>query len=310
MLSNVPFEIPAYLLERARALPKMTVAVAGAGNPIALESVRQAAEADLVEPILVGDPDDIRDSARSIGWDLAGCRIEAADSEAKASEKAVALCRHGEAALLMKGHVHTDEIMRAVIDRENGLRTGRRTSHVFHMTIPGCGRVIHITDAAINVNPNTDSKIDIVHNAIDMARALGMEQPKVAVLSGAETINPSMPSSVDADKVVSRMNSQPGTRAIIDGPLGFDNAVSAEAAKIKGIDSPVAGQADILVVPNLESGNFLFKQMVYFMSSTAAGVVMGAQVPIVLTSRADPPEARFAATAIAAIIAADKESEC
>ena len=130
---------------------------------------------------------------------------------------------------------------------------------------------------------------------------------KVAVLSGAETINPAMPSSVDADKVVNRINSQPGTSAIIDGPLGFDNAVSAEAAKIKGIDSPVAGQADILVVPNLESGNFLFKQMVYFMSATAAGVVMGAQVPIVLTSRADPPEARFAATAIAAIIAADKD---
>ena len=184
MLSNVPFEIPEYLLERARALPKMAVAVAGAGNPVALESVRQAAEADLVEPILVGDPDDIRDAARTIDWDTTSFRIEAADSEAKASEKAVALCRHGEAALLMKGHVHTDEIMRAVIDRENGLRTGRRTSHVFHMTIPGRDRVIHITDAAINVNPNTDSKIDIVHNAIDMARALGMDEGCCLVRSG------------------------------------------------------------------------------------------------------------------------------
>jgi phosphate acetyltransferase len=307
MLSNAPFEIPAYLAEQASSLPIMTVAVAGAANPIALESVRQVTDAGLVKPILVGDPYDIRNIAQNISWDLSDIRIEATDSEVKASETAVALCRNHEAALLMKGHVHTDAIMRAVIDRDNGLRTGRRTSHVFHMTIPGRDRVIHITDAAINVHPNTETKVDIVHNAIDMARALGMEKPKVAMLSGAETVNPAMPSSVDAEKVVNLINSQPGLKAIIDGPLGFDNAVSYEAARIKGIDSPVAGQADILVVPNLESGNFLFKQMVYFMSSTAAGVVMGAQVPIVLTSRADPPEARFAATAIAAIIAADKD---
>ena len=307
MLSEIPFEIPAYLADRASSLPTMTLAVAGAGHPITLESVKKTADIGLVRPILVGDPSDIRNIAEDISWDLSGIRIEAADSEVKASETAVALCRNHEAALLMKGHVHTDAIMRAVIDRDNGLRTGRRTSHAFHMTIPGRDRVIHITDAAINVHPNTETKVDIVHNAIDMARALGMEKPKVAMLSGAETVNPAMPSSVDAEKVVNLINSQPGLKAIIDGPLGFDNAVSYEAARIKGIDSPVAGQADILVVPNLESGNFLFKQMVYFMSSTAAGVVMGAQVPIVLTSRADPPEARFAATAIAAIIAADKD---
>ena len=307
MLSNTPFEIPSYLTERATNVPKMTVAVAGAGNPVALESIRQAVDAGLVEPILVGDLNDIREIAHSISWDLDGTRLEAANNEVNASEIAVALCRNKEATLLMKGHVHTDAIIRAVIDRENGLRTERRTSHVFHMTIPGRDRVIYITDAAININPSTETKIDIVYNSISMAHSLGIKKPKVAMLSGAETVNPSMPSSIDAEKVTNLINSQPGLEAIIDGPLGFDNAVSSEAAKIKGIDSPVAGQADILVVPNLESGNFLFKQMVYFMSSTAAGVVMGAQVPIVLTSRADPPEARFAAMAIAAIIAADKD---
>jgi phosphotransacetylase len=170
------------------------------------------------------------------------------------------------------------------------------------MTLPGRDRVIHITDAAINVHPGVSEKLDILLNAVELAHNLGMAEPKVAMLSGSETVNPAMPSSVEADEVVRLANNGAASGAIVDGPFGFDNAVSPEAARIKCVDSPVAGQADILVVPNLEAGNFLFKQMVYFMSATAAGIVMGAKVPVVLTSRADPPEARLAAAAIASII--------
>ncbi len=307
MLSTEPFQIPPYLTERIRDLPPLAMAVAGANNKLAMESARMVAEAGLVEPILVGDKDIIQAIAKDIGWDISKIRIVAADDEDQASEKAVALARNKEAALLMKGHVHTDSLMRAVINRENGLRTGRRTSHVFHMTIPRSDKVLFITDAAINVAPDVDIKMDILQNAVDMVHALGIDKPHVAVLSGAEVVNPSMPSSVEADAVVKRANNGAITGAIIDGPLAFDIAVSTEAAKIKGVESPVSGKTDILLVPNIESGNILFKQMVYFMSATAAGVVMGAQVPIILTSRADPPEARFASAAVAAIVAAANE---
>jgi phosphotransacetylase len=308
MLSKAPFEIPPYLIARAKNVPKCAMAVAGADHPVAMESVRRAAEADLVEPVLIGDPDAIRRIAHDLGWDVSGARIVPAKDESKAAEAAAALARAGEIAAIMKGHVHTDTLMRAVLQRDAGLRTERRTSHIFHMTVPGHERVLHITDGAVNVQPTVDDKVHIVQNAVDLARALGNPMPKVAILSGAETVNPSMPSSVDAAEVVRRANNGAIQGALVDGPLGFDNAVSPEAARIKGIDSPVAGHADIVIVPNLEAGNFLFKQMVYFMSAVAAGIVMGAKVPIVLTSRADPPEARFAAAAIAAIVAAQPKS--
>ena len=203
----------------------------------------------------------------------------------------------------MKGYVHTDALMKAVLNRRNGLLIGQRLSHVFHMTVPNSERVLMITDGAINVAPNTTTKIDIINNAVQLSHALGNTMPRVAMLSGTETVIESMPSSVDAAEVVKLANNGAVTGAIVDGPFAFDNAVSSEAAEIKGITSPVAGKADILIVPNIETGNGLFKMMVYFMSGLAAGVVMGAKVPIVLTSRADPPEARFAATAIAVIAA-------
>ncbi len=305
MLSTVPFEVPAHLMDKARGTPRLTMAVAGAGHPVAMESARRAAEAGLVEPVLVGDADAIRAIARDMGWNIGGVRIVAAGDESKAAETAAMLAGGGEVASLMKGHVHTDALMRAVLSRAAGLRTGRRISHIFHMTVPGRDRVMHITDAAINVQPGIDDKLDIVLNAVDVAHALGTAKPRVAVLSGAETVNAAMPSSVEAAEVVKRANNGAVQGALVDGPLSFDNAVSPEAAAIKGVDSPVAGRADILVVPNLESGNFLYKQMVYFMSATAAGIVIGARVPIVLTSRADPPEARLAAAALAAIVAAE-----
>ncbi len=303
MLSRLPFEFPAYLRDLAGPHGRVPMAVAGAGHPLVMDSARRAAEAGFIEPVLVGDPDAIAALAADIDWDVSAVRIVAAGDERRSCETAAALARGGEAAAIMKGHVHTDALMRALLAREAGLRTDRRVSHIFHMTVPGRDRVLHITDAAVNIQPDVAAKLDIVRNAVELAHGLGLAVPKVALLSGAETVNPSMPSSVEAAEVVRAAANGGIAGAVVDGPFGFDNAVSPEAARLKGIDSPVAGAADILVVPNLEAGNFLFKQMVYFMSATAAGVVMGAKVPVVLTSRADPPEARLAAAAIAAVVA-------
>ena len=304
MLSTEPFEVPGYLRELARGLPRVAMAVAGADHPVALESARRAAESGAIEPMLIGEADAIRSLAAGAGWDLGGVRVvEAADETGKAAA-AAALARGGEAAAIMKGHVHTDALMRAVLRRDAGLRAGRRASHVFHMTAPGRDGVLHVTDAVVNVRPDADEMLDIVNNAVELARALDSREPRVALLSGAEVANPAMPSSVQAAEVAARAAGGAVAGAVVDGPFGFDNAVSPEAARLKGIGGPVAGKADILVVPTIEAGNILFKQMVYFMSATAAGVVMGAKVPIVLTSRADPPEARLAAAFIAAIVAA------
>ena len=304
MLSTEPFEVPQYLVELASNLPSLAVAVAGADHPLALESARRAAETGAIEPVLIGDADTIRSLAEKAGWNLGDTRIVHEDDEGKKADVAAALARNREVAVIMKGHVHTDALMRAVLRRDAGLRTDRRTSHVFHMTVPGREGVLHVTDAVVNVQPDSGEMLDIINNAVELAHALGSETPHVALLSGAEVVNPSMPSSVQAAEVAARAADGEVQGAVVDGPFGLDNAISREAAELKGIDSPVAGNADILVVPNIEAGNILFKQMVYFMSATAAGVVMGAKVPIVLTSRADPPEARLAATFIAAIVAA------
>ena len=303
MLSEIPFEVPPYLLDRIESMDRVRMAIAGADHPIALKSARQGADAGLIDPVLVGDADIIRAAARDIDWDITSFAIVDAIGEEKAPAAAVALAKSGEVTSLMKGHLHTDALMKAVVNREHGLRTSRRLSHIFHMTVPDNDRVLMITDGAVNVQPDTDTKIDITNNAVEMAHALGNPKPRVALLSGTESVLPAMPSSVDAAKVVKRANAGEVKNAIVDGPFAFDNALSTKAAALKGMDGPVAGQADILVVPNIETGNGLFKMMVYFMSGLAAGVVMGAVVPIVLTSRADPPEARFAATAIAAIVA-------
>ena len=303
MLSDKPFEVPPYLLDRIEGTDRVRMAIAGADHPIALESARQGADAGIIEPVLVGDADVIRAAARDIDWDVDAYAIVDAVGEERAPAAAVALAKSGEVSSLMKGHLHTDTLMKAVVNREHGLRTARRLSHVFHMTIPDNDRVLMITDGAVNVKPDLDTKIDIINNAVEMAHTLGNPNPKVALLSGTESVLPAMPSSVDAAKAVKRANAGEVKNATVDGPFAFDNALSPEAAALKGMDSPVAGQADIVVVPNIETGNSLFKMMVYFLSGLAAGVVLGAAVPIVLTSRADPPEARFAATAIAAMVA-------
>ena len=307
MLSDLPFDTPDHVIAKAAGGTPAVTAVAGAGSRVALESARRAAAHGLIEPVLVGDPDAVAALAEKIGWDIGSVRMVAASDERRASETAVALARGGEVAALMKGQVHTDALMRAVVDRDNGLRAGRRMSHVFYMTAPGRAGSITISDAAINVAPDAGMKLDIVNNAVSLLHALGIAEPRVAVLSATEAPIAAMPSSLEAAEVVRRAAAGEVEGAVLDGPFALDVAVSPEAADIKGVDSPVAGRADLLVMPNIEAGNAVFKAMVYFMSATAAGLVMGAKVPIMLTSRADPPEARLTSAALAAIVAAHSD---
>jgi len=304
MLSDHPFEVPDALIEKAHKLPAVNMAIAVADHPVALESAKQATDAGFIVPTLIGDKGDIERLARDLGWDISGIRIVQSKPEDHAADAAVQLASANEVQALMKGQLHTDSIMRAVISRNAGLRTDRRISHVFHMTAPKSDKVLMITDGAVNVAPNEETLLHIVQNSVDLAHALGYDMPKVAMLSGSESVMDSMPSTVLARKIVERANTGEVTGAHVDGPFGFDNAVSPEAATLKGIGGPVAGQADVLVAPNIEMGNGLFKMLVYFRSALAAGVVLGAKVPVVLTSRADPPEARFAACAIAQLRAA------
>lgn len=301
MLSTVPRECPAFLLERAKALPRVVTAVVNPVNPLSLSSAKRACDEGLIEPLLVGDPARIRQLAEEIDWDLHDLSVLPAADEAQSAEIACALAGAGEAAALMKGHLHSDTLLRAVLRREAGLRTASRLSHLFHMTLPGSNKALSITDAVINVQPTLVDKIHIARNAIELMHALGYEMPRMALLSGSEEVTRSMPSSQDAAELAKLAAIGALRGACIEGPLAFDNAVSLEAARIKGIGGQVAGNADILLVPNLEAGNFLFKQMVYFMSATAAGLVLGARVPIILTSRADPLEARLASCALASI---------
>ncbi|MGH1543419.1 MAG: bifunctional enoyl-CoA hydratase/phosphate acetyltransferase [Arenicella sp.] len=303
MLSSIPIECPAYLLEKAEQLPSIPTAIVNAGARLPLQSTRLATEKGLIIPTLVGNPEQIKTVAQEINWDISDLRIVAAEGEVEAAQTSVALARNGEVASLMKGNLHTDHLLRAVINKETGLRTGSRLSHVFHMTLPGSDKAMCITDAAINVAPNVDIKLDIARNAVSLLHSLGNKNPNIAVLSATEVPTEAVPSSMDAATITKEAANGAVPGATVDGPFAFDNAVSPEAAKIKGINSPVAGNADVLLVPNIETGNALFKQMVYFMSAAAAGVVMGAKVPIVLTSRADPAAARLAATALASIYA-------
>lgn len=263
MLSTVPFEVPTYLLDMTADMDKVRMAVAGADNLLTLESAWQAAEAGLIDPVLVGDADEIRSLAHTAGWNIAGIDIVDAPGEDKAPAAAVAMAKAGEVAALMKGYVHTDSLMKAVVNRELGLRTDRRLSHVFHMTVPNSERVLLITDGAINVHPDTGTKIDIINNAVEMAHALGKPHPHVAMLSGTESVINAMPSSVDAAAVVKRAANGEVSGAHVDGPFAFDNAISPDAARLKGIDGPVAGNADILVVPNIEMGNGLFLSLIH-----------------------------------------------
>ncbi len=290
------------LVDIATKNPPTKVAVAAAAHKLVLQSVQRAVQQGLIVPLLVGREEEIREQAAAIGWVLEDEQIVATPTNKAAAEVAVDLVRQGEAQVLMKGYLHTDEMLRAVLRHDSGLRTDRLLSHVFVLEVPTYHKLLLITDAAININPDIGQKAAITQNAVDLARKLGVETPKVAALSSVETINPSIPSTVHA-ACLSKMAERGQIKgALVDGPLAFDNAISAEAAQDKGIRSPVAGDVDVVVVPDLDSGNILAKNLEYLASAKMAGIVMGASAPVVLTSRSDPPRARVYSLALASLL--------
>ncbi|MBZ0222473.1 MAG: bifunctional enoyl-CoA hydratase/phosphate acetyltransferase [Dokdonella sp.] len=292
------------LLRAAQTLPAIRVAVAHPCHVEALKAVIVARDEGLIVPVLVGPRARIDVLAAQGGIDLAGIeRVDTEHSHASA-DAAVLLARQGKVAAVMKGSLHTDELLHAVLDRDNGLRTARRLSHAFLMDVPRYPRPLLITDAAVNIAPTLAEKADILQNAIDLMRKLGYEAPRVAILSAVETVNPAIPSTIEAAALCKMVDRGQISGGIVDGPLAFDNAVSEEAARIKGIASPVAGRADVLLVPDLEAGNMLYKQLVYLADADAAGVVLGARVPIILTSRADSLRIHLASCALAVVLAA------
>jgi phosphotransacetylase len=269
----------------------------------ALAGALEACSAGLIKPVLVGPAAEIKKIAAAGKLDLGDARIEDIADPIACAQHAAALVQEGQTGVLMKGSLHTDELMTVIVSRAAGLRMARRISHVFVMDVPAHDRLLLVTDAAINIAPELKVKADIVRNAIDLAHAIGVDQPKVALLSAVETVNPSIPSTVDAAALREMAQRGEITGGILDGPLAFDNAISAQAARIKGIVSPVCGAVDILVVPALEAGNILYKSLVYLSGALAAGVVMGASVPVILTSRADSPASRTASAAVACLLA-------
>jgi phosphate acetyltransferase len=289
-------------LERCKDLPAITTAVVWPLSNVALRGAVEAAQEGLIEPTLIGDEAEMKELAREIGIDISKYPILQADTESKAAELGCVMCRSGSAQAIMKGSLHTDELMRAAMNKDTGLRTNRRISHVFVMDTPAYDRTLLITDAAINITPELEDKVHIVQNAIDLAHALGIPEPKVALLSAVETVNPKIKSTLDAAALCKMADRGQITGGILDGPLAFDTAVSARAAEIKKLESPVTGQADILVVPDLESGNMLAKQLEYLGGAQMAGVVLGARVPAILTSRADSAETRLTSCAVAVLM--------
>jgi phosphate acetyltransferase len=286
--------------ERRAAL---VTAVAHPCDETSLRGAFEAAEAGMIVPILVAPKDRIRGLAQRLAIDIGGMEIVDVPHSQAAADKAVELVRTGKAELLMKGSLHSDELLAAVTRRETGLRTGRRISHVFVMDVPTHAETLFITDAAVNISPDLAAKRDIVQNAIDLYAGLGLGTPKVAILSAVETVTPSIPSTIDAAALCKMADRGQITGGELDGPLAFDNAISPEAARIKGISSPVAGQAQILVVPDLEAGNMLAKNLTFLSNADAAGIVLGARVPIILTSRADNVRTRMASCAVAMLLA-------
>ncbi len=289
-------------IERCKSLPAISTAVVWPLSDVAMRGTVEAAEACLIEPTLIGDEAEMKALAAKIGVKIDAYPVVQADTERRAAELGVAMCRNGATQAMMKGSLHTDELMKAAMKSETGLRTSRRISHVFIMDTPAYARTLMITDAAINIVPELEDKVHIVQNAIDLAHALGIPEPKVALLSAVETVNPKIKSTLDAAALCKMADRGQITGGILDGPLAFDTAVSAKAAKIKGLVSPVAGQADILVVPDLESGNMLAKQLEYLGGAQLAGIVLGARVPTILTSRADSAETRLVSCAVAVLL--------
>jgi phosphate acetyltransferase len=289
------------LIARCRAFAPVTTAVVYPCDAPSLSAAMDAAELGLIAPLLVGPAGKIRAVAQELKIDLSRCEIVDTPDSHAAAEAAVSCIREGKAQLLMKGSLHTDELLGAVVRSESGLRTARRISHCFIADVPTYPKPLIITDAAINIYPSLEDKVDIVQNAIDLARALGLMQPRVAILSAVETVNPKIKTTLDAAALCKMADRGQIAGAILDGPLALDNAISKAAADIKGIRSPVAGEADILVVPDLEAGNMVCKNLSFLADADMAGVVVGARVPIVLTSRADNVRARLASCAVGSL---------
>lgn len=291
------------LLIRCKNLEPIPTAVAHPCEASALQGAIEAGELGLIKPILVGPKTKIEELAKSLKIDLGGIEIVDAPHSHASAAKAVELVREGKAELLMKGSLHTDELMGAIVSREGGLRTGRRISHVFVMDVPTYHKVLIITDAAINIAPTLEDKVDILQNAIDLVISLGLEKPKVAILGAVETVTSKMPATIDAAALCKMADRKQITGAILDGPLAFDNAISKQAAETKGIRSEVAGDPDILLAPDLEAGNILAKQLSFLANADSAGLVLGAKVPVILTSRADTVRSRIASCAVAMLAA-------
>jgi phosphate acetyltransferase len=292
------------LIERAKALAPVATAVAHPCDESSLTAAVDAAKIGLIHPILVGPKARIQAAAEKARVKITGFElIDSPHSHASAAQ-AVQLVREARAECLMKGSLHTDELMGAVVSRELGLRTARRISHCFVMDVPGHPEPLIVTDAAVNIAPTLKEKVDIVQNAIDLAHALGVKEVRVAILSAMETVNPDVPSTLEAAALCKMADRGQITGGQVDGPLALDNAISLQAARIKRIDSPVAGRANILVVPDLEAGNMLAKSLTFLAGADAAGIVLGARVPIILTSRADSVTTRLASCAVASLVAA------
>ena len=291
------------LMALKNALSPLKTAVVHPVDELSLQGAIAAAEAGLMTPILVGPKQKILDAAQAAQIDITPYPIIATQHSTEAAEVAVKMAKRHQVEALMKGKIHTDEFMKAILDKKHGLRTGRRMSHVFSLEVPHYPKPLFLTDAAINLFPHLHEKEDIVQNAIDLFRALGLGTPKVAILSAVETVNEKIPSTLDATALCKMAERGQITGGILDGPLAFDNAISIESALVKGLTSPVAGHADILVVPDVESGNMLYKQMTYLSGIEAAGIVLGASVPIILTSRGSNELSRKASCAMALLYA-------
>jgi phosphate acetyltransferase len=291
------------LVAATKSLQALTTAVAHPCDETSLQGALEAAAAGMITPILVGPRDKILNVAKSHDLKLQGIEIVDVPHSQAAADKAVEIVRTGGADLLMKGSLHSDELLGAVAKRDTGLRTGRRISHVFVMDVPTHAQTLFITDAAVNIAPDLNAKRDIVQNAIDLYAGLGLGTPKVAILSAVETVTPSIPSTIEAAALCKMADRGQITGGELDGPLAFDNAISPEAARVKGIKSAVAGWAQILVVPDLEAGNMLAKNLTFLSRADAAGIVLGARVPVILTSRADNVRTRLASCAVATLLA-------
>ena len=292
------------LIKTAQAQATIKVAVAHPCDDVSLEGVVEAAKLQLIEPILVGPAERIRGASDRGGVDIAPFEIVDSAHSHESAVKAVELVTAGRVEALMKGSLHTDELMEAVVSRQAGIRTARRISHCFIMDVPGHPDALIITDAAINIAPSLDDKVDIVQNAIDLAHAMGTDDVRVAILSALETVTAKVPSTIEAAALCKMAERGQITGALLDGPLALDNAISPQAAAIKKISSPVAGRANVLVVPDLEAGNMLAKSLSFLAQANAAGIVLGARVPIILTSRADSLLTRLASCAVAVLVTA------